>query len=96
MAVMVELHIAGTREQHDAADVKVSEALDGMGGPPSGLMFHLTWPDGDRFVVMNVWRTEDEALQFFGSVVRPAMAAVGLDAGEPRVRPVWGMGRPPG
>ena len=95
MAVVIELRVAGSRDQHDAADAKVEEALGELGGPPDGLMFHLSWPDDEGFVMIDVWRSEQEARQFFDSVVRPAMTALGLDAGVPTVRPVWGTARPP-
>jgi hypothetical protein len=95
MAVVVELTVdRGTREQHDALDVKVTEAMQGRGGPPAGMMFHLTWPAGDGFVILDVWRTDAEARQFTESVVIPAMADVGLEAGEPNLRSVWGMASP--
>jgi hypothetical protein len=96
MAVMVKLHVAGTRDQHDAVDAKVEETLATRGGPPPGMMFHLSWPGSDGFVVMDVWRTEDEARPFLDDVVLPAMTAVGIHAGEPAVIPVWGMAIPPG
>jgi hypothetical protein len=95
MAVVVELRAVGTRDDHDAADVKVEEAMGKLGGPPNGLMFHLTWPDGDGFVVLDVWRTEQAAREFLDSVVLPAFGAAGLSVGEPTIRPVWGMAQPP-
>lgn len=95
MAVMVKFRVAGTREEHDAVDIKVTEGIDAMGGPPAGLMFHLSWPEDDGFVMIDVWRTEEEARQFLDRVVVPAMTAVGLRITDPIVRSVWGMARPP-
>lgn len=95
MAVAVELRVAeGSREQHDAADLKVAEAIQALGGPPPELMVHLTWPDGAGFVMLDVWRTEADARAFLESIVHPAFAKLGLRANEPIFRPVWGMANP--
>lgn len=96
MAVLIEIRVDGTRGEHDAADTLVSEAIEGGGGPPPGLMFHLSWPDGAGFVMVDVWRTEEEARPFLRDVVLPALAQAGLREVEPAVRPVWRMARPPG
>lgn len=92
MAVLVELSVtSGTREQHDAIDLKVTQAMERNGGPPAGLMFHLVCPDGDGFVLMDVWRDEIAARRFFDTAVYPAMSDIGLEPAELSVRPVWGM-----
>ena len=96
MALVVEVRFArGTRDQHDAADIKVTEAMETLGGPPAGLMFHLTWPDTDGFVILDVWRTEAEAREFLEAVLYPAIADIALTPDEPIFRPVWGMANPP-
>lgn len=96
MAVVVEFRVAqGIRDQFDALDMKVTEAMRAQGGPPAGMMFHLAWPEGDGFVILDVWRTEAEARRFLESVLHPAIAEVGLLANEPSMRSVWGMARPP-
>lgn len=95
MAVIAELRVTGTRDQHDALDAAVSDRMERTGGPPAGLMFHLSWPDGDEFVLADVWRTEPDARLFVDDVVLPAVSAVGLRAGELAIHPVWGLARPP-
>jgi hypothetical protein len=97
MAVLIELRVASaTQDDHAAGDLKVSEAMDRLGGPPAGLMFHLAVPDGDGFVLMDVWRDETQAREFYDTFVRPALAELGVRTEELRVRPVWGMANPAG
>ncbi|WP_328996177.1 hypothetical protein OG394_16140 [Kribbella sp. NBC_01245] len=39
------------------------------------------WPDGDGFVILDVWRTEADARAFLESVVHPVMAKIGSMVG---------------
>lgn len=97
MAVMIELRVtSGTRDDHDAGDLKVTEAMEKLGGPPDGLMFHFAFPDREGFVMIDVWRDEVQARHFFDTVVHPALSELGLQTDDLKVRPVWGMASPPG
>jgi hypothetical protein len=64
------------------------------GGPPTGLMSHVVYPEGDGFVVAEVWRTEAYGRPFVDDVLRPLMTELGLTAHEPTVHPVWSFARP--
>ena len=64
------------------------------GGPPAGLMLHLTRPQGEGFMLINVWRSEAEMRPFYDDVVLPQLAEVGLAHEESKVSPVWAFARP--
>jgi hypothetical protein len=57
-------------------------------------MSHVVYPDGDGFVVAEVWRAQGEGQTYIDDVLRPIVAEVGLKAGETCVRPVWSFARP--
>lgn len=95
MAVLLQLLVSvASREQFEELDARVGEAMDAAGGPPGGLMAHVVTPDGDGFVVVEVWRTEAEGLSYLDDVLRGLLAEMGLTAGEVMVRPVWSFARP--
>ena len=41
------------------------------GGPPAGLMSHAVYPDGDGFVIAEVWPAESEGQGYIDDVLRP-------------------------
>jgi hypothetical protein len=95
MAVAVETRIRNASQaEHDAFNDRIEAAMGAMGGPPAGLMVHVAKPDGDGFVIVDVWRTEAEMREFHDAVLSPAVAAADLDAELPLVSPVWGFARP--
>ncbi|WP_203335383.1 hypothetical protein [Nocardioides limicola] len=91
MAVAVEMVLVGTREQHDALDADMGEALMERGGPPPGLVVHLARPTEGGFVFLDVWRTEAQARQFLDEVLLPTIGRAGLGSPTPTITPVWGM-----
>lgn len=94
MAVVVEVVVArGSQAEFDGVDVAVSSAME-HSGPPAGLMAHLVKPVGDGFVISDVWRSAQDFDPFWDEVLRPALAAAGLVAGDPVVSPVWSFARP--
>jgi hypothetical protein len=57
-------------------------------------MSHVVYPEGDGFVVAEVWRMESDGLPYLDGVLRPLLTAVGLAGEETTVRPVWSFARP--
>ena len=64
------------------------------GGPPAGLMSHAVYPEGDGFVIADVWRTGSDGQRFTDEVLRPLLDESGLTGQDPVVRPVWSFARP--
>jgi hypothetical protein len=95
MAVIGQLLVtAGAQSDHDALDAVVSAAMARDGGPPAGLMAHMVRPDGDGFMIIDVWHTESAMRQFFESVVLPGLEEVQLVPRELDVWPLWGFAAP--
>jgi hypothetical protein len=95
MAIAVETRIRkASQAEHDALSARVGAAMEANGVPPDGLMVHLTRPDGDGFVILDVWRTEAEMREFYDAVIVPALAETGAEADPPSVSPVWDFARP--
>ncbi len=57
-------------------------------------MAHVVYPDGDGFVVADVWRTDAEGVAYVDDVLRPLMDELGLAVHETDVRPAWSFARP--
>jgi hypothetical protein len=57
-------------------------------------MAHVVYPDGDGFVIAEVWRGETEGRPYVDDVLRPLLADLGLTPGETTVREVWSFARP--
>ena len=95
MAVILQLTVApGTQDQFNELDAKVGQSMSEAGGPPAGLMSHAVYPEGDGFVIAEVWRAEEEGQRYIGDVLRPLLAELGLTGQDNAVRPVWSFARP--
>ncbi|MDH4160287.1 MAG: hypothetical protein OEV62_08520 [Actinomycetota bacterium] len=95
MAIVVEMLVPGATRQHaDLFDASVDSAVAQAGGPPEGLMVHFARPEGDGFVICNVWRSEADMKPFYDQVFLPILAAAGLSAEAPKVTPLWAFARP--
>ena len=95
MAILAETRVRrASPEQADALDASVEAAMMEAGGPPAGLMVHFHAPQGEGFRLCNIWRTEAEMDAFYRDVIRPKLAAAGLEADDTEVSPVWGFARP--
>jgi hypothetical protein len=95
MAVLVQLTVTpATQPQFHELDAAVEQSMTGAGGPPDGLMSHVVYPEGDGFVVAEVWRTESAGRDFVDDVLRPLVGGVSLTATDTQVRPVWSFARP--
>ena len=95
MAVLVQLTVTpATQQQFHELDAAVGQSMAEAGGPPDGLMSHVVYPEGDGFVVAEVWRTESAGQHYVDDVLRPLVGGVSLTATDTRVRPVWSFARP--
>jgi hypothetical protein len=57
-------------------------------------MVHVARPEGDGFLLLQVWRTEGEARRSFEESIRPELTRLGLTHGELTTWPVWSLARP--
>jgi hypothetical protein len=57
-------------------------------------MSHVVYPQGEGFVVADVWRTRAEGQPYVDEVLRPLLIELGLTAAESTVLPVWSFARP--
>ncbi len=95
MAVLLHLWVtSASRDQFNELDARVGEAMSVSGGPPPGLMSHVVYPEGDGFVVAEVWSTESQGQPYVDDVLRPLMADLHLTASATTVLPVWSFARP--
>jgi predicted glycoside hydrolase/deacetylase ChbG (UPF0249 family) len=95
MAVLLQLTIEpATQDHHDALDARVGQHFMQAGGPPTGLMSHVVYPEGGGFTIATVWRTEGEGRVFVDDVLQPIVTEMGLTVSGPTARPVWGFARP--
>jgi hypothetical protein len=95
MAVLLQLTVApATQDQFNELDAGVGQSMAQAGGPPPGLLSHVVYPEGDGFVVADVWRTEAEGRPFVDDVLRPLVTELGLTAHETTARQVWSFARP--
>jgi hypothetical protein len=94
MAVLLQLTVTpATHEQFDQLDGRVGQLIQ-AGGPPEGLMSHVVYPQGEGFVVAEVWRTQAEGQPYVDEVLGPLLIELGLTAVESTVLPVWSFARP--
>jgi hypothetical protein len=95
MAVLLQLTVApATRDQFNELDANVGQSMMRAGGPPAGLMSHAVYPEGDGFVIAQVWRAEAEGQRYIDDVLRPLLAELALIGQASVVRPVWSFARP--
>ncbi|HWH27849.1 MAG TPA: hypothetical protein VNU26_02615 [Mycobacteriales bacterium] len=95
MAVLLKLTVTpATHEQFDQLDASVGQATAQAQGPPAGLMSHVVYPDGEGFVIADVWRTQAEGQAFLDEFVRPVLDALGLTVTATAALPVWSFARP--
>jgi len=95
MAIVVRMLVEPADQvAHDRLQDAVNAGIARLGGPPEGLMVHVGHPSGRGFLIVEVWRSEDLFRIWCKEVVEPAIAEVGLTAGEPEICPVWSLARP--
>lgn len=74
-----------TPQQYD----EVTKRLEAAGaGTPPGRLHHIALETGGHIQVLDIW---DDAASFhaFGAALVPALAALGIDPGEPQVSSVY-------
>ena len=95
MAVLVQLTVTpATQQQFNELDAAVGQSMADAGGPPDGLMSHVWYPEGDGFVVAEVWRSASDGQHYVDDVLRPLVGELSLTAMATHVRPVWSFARP--
>jgi hypothetical protein len=95
MAVLLHLYVtSATQDQFNELDAKVGLAMSAGGGPPTGLMSHVVYPEGDGFVVAGVWSTESQGQSYLDEGLRPLLAELHLAESKTVVLPVWSFARP--
>jgi hypothetical protein len=95
VAILLQLTVApATRDQFNELDAEVGQSMMQAGGPPEGLMSHAVYPEGDGFVIAEVWRAEAEGQRYIDDVLRPLLAELALTGQVYVVRPVWSFARP--
>ena len=95
MASLLQLTVApATQDQFNELDAKVGQSMMEAGGPPAGLMSHTVYPEGDGFVIAEVWRAESDGQSYIDDVLRPLLAESGVTGQDIVVRPVWSFARP--
>ena len=95
MAFLLQLTVTpATRDQFNELDAKVGQSMMEAGGPPAGLMSHAVYPEGDGFVIAEVWRAEGDGQHYIDDVLRPLLAEFALTGQVTLVRPVWSFARP--
>ncbi|MDQ6641782.1 MAG: hypothetical protein M3Y66_04725 [Actinomycetota bacterium] len=95
MAMLLQLTVApATQDQFNELDAKVGQSMMEAEGPPAGLMSHAVYPEGDGFVIAEVWRAESEGQSYIDDVLRPLLAESRLNGQDTVVRPVWSFARP--
>ena len=67
---------------------QVIERLEAAGaGAPRGRRYHVCYGDDDDLRVFDVWESR-ESFEEFGQTLMPILQELGIDVGEPEVRPV--------
>ena len=95
MAVLVQLTVTpATQEQCNELDAAVGQSMTDAGGPRDGLMSHVVYPEGDGFVVAEVWRTKSAGQHYVDDVLRPLVGELSLPTMDAHVRSVWSFARP--
>jgi len=95
MAVVLRLSVSpATQEEFNELDALVGRSMMAAGGPPDGLMSHVVYPEGEGFVVAEVWRTEAEGQAYVNGVLRPLVTEVGLSPGQTTMLAAWSFARP--
>ncbi len=95
MAIVVETLVPrASKDDADSFDDSINAAIAEMGGPPAGLMVHLARPEGDGFLLFDVWRGEADMRPFYEDVILPKLADAGLEPEEPLISPLWVFARP--
>ena len=95
MAIVVETLIRqATKAEAEQFDELVENAMMQSGGPPAGFMVHFTRPQGDGFLMVNVWRSETTCNRSTTAPSGRKLAEPGLTGDPSVVFPIWVFARP--
>jgi hypothetical protein len=95
MAVLIRLTVGpATREAFQALDDLVGESMAAAGGPPAGLMSHVTYPSGDGVEIADVWSTEAVGRAYVDDVLHALIREAGMTIRSMDASPVWSFARP--
>jgi hypothetical protein len=70
-----------TAEEYDSVVAKLT--ADGV-SPAEGLDYEICFGSGDNFKVSQVWDSQEQ-LDAFGARLRPILAELGINPGEPEI-----------
>jgi hypothetical protein len=90
MSVLIRFAPASrtTTEQYDETVRRLQDAGD---FPPEGLEYHVCFLSQDGNVrVSEIWDSREQ-LEAFGERLRPVLADVGIDPGEPEILDIHNM-----
>lgn len=94
MAIIVETLVPrASKAQAHQFVASIEEFIKRSGGPPDGFMAHFIRPEGDGFLLCDVWRSEAEMRPFYDDVALPQLAAGGLEPESARIAPAWSFAR---
>ena len=95
MAVVVRTVVHDVdRPLHDRLEEAINTNIGRAGGPAPGLMAHIGHPDGDDLLIVEVFNNEASFHAWWADVIAPAIASIGLVAGEHDICPLWSFARP--
>jgi len=67
---------------------EVLDRLDRAGaGSPAGRLHHISFGSGDDLEVIDVWDSQ-ASFEKFGATLGPILAELGVDPGDPVIKPV--------
>ena len=70
---------------------RVMEQLGADFTPPEGAISHVSVAMEDALRVLDVWETREQFDGFFEDTLKPAFAAAGVEATEPKYRETTGV-----
>ena len=95
MAVVARITVSPAgADDHDRLQQEVEARIETRGGPPDGLMLHVSHPHDDGFVIVEAWRDEQAFRTFEEAVLTPALEQAGLHAEAHELVAAWSIARP--
>jgi hypothetical protein len=76
--------VSMTTAQYDEIITRLEQA---GAGTPAGRLYHVCSGNADQVQVMDVWES-GEAFEQFGQTLMPLLQELGIDPGQPAMRPV--------
>ncbi len=70
---------------------EVIRQLDEAGASsPEGRLYHVCYGEGDKMRVTEIWDSM-QTFESFGSTLMPILHQVGVDPGQPEIRPTYSV-----